>query len=152
MPAIKIAALAALTFCLSGHAHAQTAPRADAAPPSQAASAPAPLKHTIYMHLKTRDAWLALMPPERRSYIAKNIFPILGRHPAVKVRFYDAEAYTARMSDVMVIDTSDMRQYESLIDALRTQEFWYRYFDVIDIIKTTENPLVDFANARTNPP
>jgi Darcynin, domain of unknown function len=112
----------------------------------------APLKHTVFLILKTRDAWLQLSVQERFAYIGKNIFPIIKNHPLVKVRFYDAEFYTARLSDVMLIETSNLRQYEKFIDALRDQEFWYKYFDVQDLIMTTENPMVDLANMRTIAP
>jgi hypothetical protein len=119
--------------------------------PASAASESAARKFTVFVHVKTRDAWLKLTVPERLSYIGKNVFPILARNPLVKMRFHDAEFYSARLSDVMVFETTDLIQYERVIDDLRDSAFWHTYFDVLDIILTSENPLVDFSRARTVP-
>ncbi|MFM2398100.1 MAG: hypothetical protein RL341_257 [Pseudomonadota bacterium] len=144
-----VALLIASAISVAGAAMAQ-----QPVPTASTALAPdgAPRKYTFFIHLKTRDAWLQLSAQERLAYVGKNVFPILARHPAVKVRFYDAEFYTARLSDIMFVETTDLRQYERFIDALRDQEFWHKYFDVLDIVMTTENLMVDFTNARTTMP
>lgn len=118
---------------------------------ASSASESAARKYTVFVHVKTRDAWLKLTVPERLSYIGKDVFPILARNPLVKMRFHDAEFYSARLSDVMVFETTDLIQYERVIDDLRDSAFWHTYFDVLDIILTSENPLVDFSRARTMP-
>jgi hypothetical protein len=143
------ALIAAVVVATAGIAAAQAPSNTPASVPS---ADNAPRKYTIFVQVKTRDAWLALTPQDRLSYIGKNVFPLLARNQAIKVRFFDAEFYTARISDMMVVETTDLRQYERFIDGLRDQEFWHKYFDVLDIFMTTENPMVDFTNARTTLP
>lgn len=148
IPTLRLFAVTAAVF-ISTVAQAQPTPTGA---PGSVATSNAARKHTIFINLKTRDAWLQLTVEERLKYIGRHIFPVMQKHPAVKVRFYDAEFYAAKLSDVMLIETTDLRQYEGFIDALRDLEFWHKYFDVLDIVLTVENPMVDFANARTTQP
>jgi hypothetical protein len=138
------AALLALTLALPSAAPV-LAQSTNAPSASSATSADkAPRKYTFFMHLKTRDAWLQLSREDRLKYLGRNVFAALQKYPAVKMRHFDAESYTARLSDVVMIETTDLQQYDFFIDVLRDLEFWHKYFDVLDIIPAVEGGYVEF--------
>jgi hypothetical protein len=56
---------------------------------------------------------------------------------------------TARVSDVIVWETTDLTAYRRLVDRLRETEFWGRYFEVLDIIPAVEN---DYAASYNRAP
>jgi hypothetical protein len=95
--------------------------------------------HTIFMLVKTTPAWLALAPGDRFAFLGAVIVPVLAAHPTVSMRFFDAEFYSARVSDVIVWETADLPAYRRLIEALRETAFWGTYFEVGEIIPAVEN-------------
>ena len=63
---------------------------------------------TVFMLVKTMPEWLAMSVDERFSELAKHVEPIVQRHrDRVRLRFYDVEFYTARVTDVWVWDALD---------------------------------------------
>jgi Darcynin, domain of unknown function len=98
-----------------------------------------PCCYTIFMLVKTTNVWLALSPPERFAFLDADINPILQAHPLVKMRFFDAEAFNSRVTDVMFWETSDLSQYSSVVEGLRESRFWGTYFEVVEIIPGVEN-------------
>jgi hypothetical protein len=99
--------------------------------------------HTIFMHVKTTAQWLKLTPTDRFAFLGTTIQPILKQHPTVKMRFYDSEFFSARISDVIVWETADLVAFRRLVDRLRETMFWGTYFDVVDIIASVENDYAD---------
>jgi hypothetical protein len=98
-----------------------------------------PIPFTLFMLVRTTPQWLSLKTSERFEFLGSDITPILKQHPDVRMRFFDSEAYNARISDVIVWETADLGQYQSLIEALRESRFWGTYFDIIEIIPAIEN-------------
>jgi hypothetical protein len=98
-----------------------------------------PRLYTIFMLVKTTNVWLALSPPERFAFLDTDINPILQAHPLVKMRFFDAEAFNSRVTDVILWETSDLGQYSSVVERLRESRFWGLYFEVVEIIPGVEN-------------
>lgn len=105
--------------------------------------ADAPQEYTIFMLIEATPAWLALPPPERFGFVRTTVGPIMAAHPEVTLRYFDAEAYTARCSDVIMWQTRDLARYQSVIENLRETLFWNHYFIVREIIPTIED---GFAN------
>lgn len=103
-------------------------------------TAPKPPVFTLFMLLRSQPAWLALSRAERGAYVAAEVSPILARWPQVGLRFYDAEAFSGRCTDLMVFETADLQAYAFLIDALRDTAFLGRpYFEVLEIIPALED-------------
>lgn len=102
--------------------------------------------HTIFMLVKTTTAWLALPTAERFAFLSKAIQPILAAHPTVRMRFYDSEFFSARVSDVVVWETTDLPAFRGLVDRLRETKFWGTYFDVVEIVPAVENSYADINN------
>jgi len=105
---------------------------------------------TFFIHLRATPAWLALSREGRAAYVAEAVRPVFARYPAVRARFYDAEAFSGRCSDLAVVETTDLRQYRFLIDALRDEAFFgLPYFEVLEIIPAVEDGYVDYDRAQT---
>lgn len=100
---------------------------------------------TFFMSLRSQPAWLALSRQQRADFIAGVVRPIFARYPEVKLRFYDAEAFSGRCSDLAVFETVDVRAYAFLIDALRDTPFLgLPYFEVLEIIPAIEDGYADY--------
>lgn len=98
-----------------------------------------PHPHTIFMLLRTTPAWLGLSRPERRSFMDRVVRPVLERYPDVKTRYFDAESFHARCTDLAMWETTNLQHYTFVVDALRdTAFFGLPYFEIVDIITTQE--------------
>ena len=69
---------------------------------------------TFFMLLNSQPSWLALSRSERLGYIDETISPILARYPQVSLRFYDAEAFSGRCTDIAVFETADYGTLDQL--------------------------------------
>ncbi len=95
---------------------------------------------TVFMLVKTMPEWLAMSVDERFSELGKHVEPIVQRHrERVRLRFYDVEFYTARVTDVWVWDALDHHAYELLVEDLRETPFWDRYFAIVEILPGVQN-------------
>lgn len=99
--------------------------------------AQAPL--TIFMLVKTTPTWLALPPKERFAFLDETIRPLLRAAEGVSLRFYDAEAFTTRASDIAVWDVVTIEAWQKFADKLRETPFWDTYFQVVEILPAIEN-------------
>jgi hypothetical protein len=63
-------------------------------------------------------AWLAL-PRSRRNEIAALAQQIIARHPDVRVRWFDADAFGRGYSDFVLCETHDLERYHFLWEELR---------------------------------
>ena len=99
----------------------------------------APETMTIFMLVRALPVWLALPPSERFAFFDAAIRPLLAQNPAVTLRFYDAEFYDARVSDLFVWETTDQAAYRALVEGLRETLFWDHYFQIVDILPAIEN-------------
>ena len=98
------------------------------------------MKTTIFILLTATPAWLSLNRPERRTFAGEVLAPILAAHPATSMRYYDAETFSGRCSDIAVFETEDLADYSDLIDALRDSAFFAApYYHLVDVIPAVEN-------------
>jgi hypothetical protein len=94
--------------------------------------------HTYFMHLMTTPAWLALPPSKRHEFVDTTIRPLLKANPSVSLRYFDAEAFSADVSDVAMWETTDVLAYQSVVDQLRETPFWSHYFEIVKIVPSIE--------------
>ncbi len=87
---------------------------------------------TIFLELSPK-------PPERFAFVRTVIEPLLGQHQAVKLRFFDAEAFSTVCSDLLMWETQSLEAYQSLVEGLRESPFWGHSFDVLHIVPAVEN-------------
>ncbi|AFY93563.1 darcynin family protein [Chamaesiphon minutus] len=102
------------------------------------------LNHVYFMLLKTTASWLQIPTLQRFEFIDEIIKPILDRHPAVKMRFFDSEAFLGRFTDVMRWETADIKEYQALVEQLRETLFWGTYFEIVEIVPASENAYAIF--------
>jgi hypothetical protein len=95
--------------------------------------------YSIFLLVRANPEWLALSPKQRFAYLDKEIQPRLAAHPKIAVRFWDVEHMSARVSDVILLETRDLAQYRSLIESLRETLWWGTYFEVLDILPGIED-------------
>jgi hypothetical protein len=95
---------------------------------------------TVFMLVKTSPEWLGF-PVERRFDLLQEQFtPILRKHSAgVRLRFFDIEFYSARVTDLWLWDARDHHAYQLLVEDLRETPFWDRYFEIVEILTGVEN-------------
>ena len=99
---------------------------------------------TIFMLLKTQNAFLALPPKKRLNFVESKLVPILEKHPSVQMRFYDVEHLNAQSSDIIVWETKDLSAYFSVVEQLRETKFWGHYFNIQAILAGKENAYADY--------
>lgn len=94
---------------------------------------------TVFYLVTATPAWLALGPAERNTFSQNTLGAILSRHAGVELRYFDAEAYHARISDVLMWEVHSEADYQALVEDLRETSFWGHYFDIHDIIMSIED-------------
>ena len=55
------------------------------------------------------------------------------------MRFLNSESYSARVTDVIIMETGDLGAYQRLIKGLRDTPFWDHYFEVLEVIPAVED-------------
>ncbi|MFO0749500.1 MAG: darcynin family protein [Myxococcota bacterium] len=98
-----------------------------------------PVTLTVFFLLRATATWLAKTPAQRHAFVDEVLRPLLARRPGVRLRYFDAEAYSARTSDVLMWEVRDERAYRALVEDLRETPFWGRCFEVRDIIPAVED-------------
>ena len=95
---------------------------------------------TVFMLVKTLPEWLGFTVDERFRQLALHVQPILAKHaPAVRLRFYDVEFYSARVTDLWVWEADSHNAYQLVVEDLRETPFWDRFFDIVEILPGVEN-------------
>ena len=101
---------------------------------------------TIFMLVKTTPEWLSLPVERRFEALRRDVEPLLAKHRGeIRLRFYDTEFYSARITDIWIWEAKHHHAYELLVEALRETPFWDRYFEIVEILPGVEN-----AYARNN--
>ena len=101
--------------------------------------------YTIFILLRARTAWLKLSHAERAA-IGRAAFA--RRFDGMTVRYFDAEAFTAQCSDVLVVETPRLDDHRRLMDHLRDSEiFAHPYFDLVSVIPSVEDVYRDLSPA-----
>lgn len=97
--------------------------------------------YTIIITMTATPAWLTLSRAERNHFTTTILQPLFAQwSDRVQVRFFDAEAFTARCSDVAIFTTLDLKAYYFLMEQLRdTPLFAQPYFTLNDVIIGLEN-------------
>mgnify|MGYP002713034431 CR=1 FL=1 len=91
--------------------------------------------NTFFIQLNATKEWLSLDHAEREAFVATVLHPIFTKYKDVEIKFYDAEAFSSRCSDVAVMQTENVQAYAKLMDDLRDSPFYTKpYFELVDII------------------
>ncbi|SHM46833.1 darcynin family protein [Streptomyces yunnanensis] len=78
------------------------------------------MKYGIVLTYTVTERWLALSREQRNAMRAAHLEPVFAAYAdRVTARFFDAEAFTGRVSDFAVLETEDLGAYYFLVEALR---------------------------------
>ena len=89
---------------------------------------------TIFFIVKTSPEWLGFTFETRLDHARKTLQPILDAFQGrVRLNWYDVEFYTAKISDIWMIEARDHQGYQLFCEKLRETPFWDRFFLVHDI-------------------
>jgi chlorite dismutase len=102
------------------------------------------VRYAIFGLATATEAWLRLSREQRRSFVESELGPMLARFPG-KVRWFDAEAFSTRCSDVILFETDDLREYTFLMERLRDSKvFTEPYFRFQELIPAVEEGFREF--------
>jgi hypothetical protein len=107
--------------------------------------------YTLFLMLIATEHWLSLSRSERRRLSDAHVGTSLQTFSGLRLRYFDAEAFTADCSDLMMIETEDLTAYYDFIETLRDSPmFTVPYFRVVRIIPTIEDGFRQFED-RASP-
>ena len=94
------------------------------------------MKYAAFMLVRGTPEWLALGKEEREAFEEGTLGPIFERHAEkVGVRWFDAEAFSGRHSDVALFEAEDPSAYYALVEDLRdTALFAKPYVEVNEVV------------------
>ncbi|NVJ98426.1 MAG: Darcynin 1 [Alphaproteobacteria bacterium] len=96
-------------------------------------------KLTVFILLKTLPAWLALSRESREKEAEDAIAAAMTLAGPFSFRFFDAEAFTATCTDVMMIEADSLMHHNFIMEAFRdTPLFTVPYFEIKEIIPAIE--------------
>lgn len=85
------------------------------------------MKYTVILMLRYNSGWLSLDREQRNHFNAVHIHPIFARYQEkVEIRFFDAEAFSADVSDFAILTCRDLKDYYFLMEELRDTELFSR--------------------------
>jgi hypothetical protein len=91
-------------------------------------------RYAVFVLLAFEPAWLAL-PRERRREVAAALQAIVGRHPEVHVRWFDADAFGRGYTDFVLCECNDLERYHFLWEELRDSVlFTTPYARLVDVV------------------
>jgi hypothetical protein len=106
------------------------------------------MKMTVFLLLMASPEWLALDRPARAEIAEAALSHAFASHD-LALRFFDAEAFNARVSDVAMIEAANSEAYYFVMERLRdTPLFSKPYFRLVDIIPAFEDGFRAFDNAQ----
>ena len=94
---------------------------------------------TAFFFLHATRRWLDLSRAERAHALDTQLRPLLAAHPSVQLRYFDAEAWSAEVSDVMLWQYTDPVAFFDLVEALRDTPLWGGWFEVRQILHAIED-------------
>jgi hypothetical protein len=107
-------------------------------------------RFAIFILLQATEAWLRLPRPERNAVATAHVAGSLAKYPALRMRYFDAEAFSASCSDLMLIETEDLTPYYDFIERLRDSPIITTpYFKVVQIIPAIEEGFRAFEERQT---
>ena len=78
------------------------------------------MSYAAFLLLTATPAWLALSSQERERVVADELQPVLARYrDTVRIRYYDTDAYSARASELFMLEFNTLGAHAKLIDELR---------------------------------
>jgi len=107
-------------------------------------------RYAIFILLRATEQWLRLTREARRQLSEEHVGAGLRRFPALKLRYFDAEAFSADCSDIMLIETADLQQHYDFIEMLRDSSLvTVPYFEFIKVVLAIEDGFRDYERRQS---
>lgn len=91
------------------------------------------MSYVAFLFLTATPDWLVLTEQERDRVVAEELQPALAHHrDAVRIRYYDTEAYSARASDVVMLEFDTPGAHAKLIDELRSSPIFSKPYFILE--------------------
>lgn len=99
------------------------------------------MNHTYFVLLRALPAWLRLSREERKTLADEHMGAALASSKGLlTMRYFDAEAFSAPCSDVMMVETQAPKHHHFFMEQLRDSPlFSVPYFEVLNIVSTIED-------------
>jgi darcynin-like uncharacterized protein len=95
---------------------------------------------TVFMMVKTSPEWLGFSIDQRFDAFNRYMIPILKKYEnQVRLRFFDTEFFSTRVTDVWVWEAKSRHAYELVVEDLRETPLWDRFFSIVEILAGVEN-------------
>lgn len=109
------------------------------------------MKYVFFVMLRAMPAWLRLTRAQRAAVIAEHLTPLIAASKAIRMRYFDAEAFSASCSDVMMIETDDPKHHYFFMERLRDSVLITEpLFEVVQIVPAIEDGYADFEQADSS--
>lgn len=106
------------------------------------------MRYVFFILLRATPAWLRLTRQQRRAMGAEHLEPLLASSEGIRMRYFDAEAFTSACSDVMMIETDDPKHHYFFMERLRDSVLLTTpFFEVVQIVPSIEDGYVEFEDA-----
>lgn len=97
-------------------------------------------KYSVFLLVQTTEHWLRLPRDERRKLSAVDIGSALAPFPVLNLRHFDTEAFSAKWTDVPMIETNDLVAYYGFMERLRDSPMiTMPYFRITLIVPTIKD-------------
>lgn len=98
------------------------------------------MNHAYFVHLKALPAWLRLPRSRRAELASQSLGAAITATPDVHVRHFDAEAFSAPCSDIMLVETTHPEAHYFFMERLRDSALLTEpYFEVLNIVSAIED-------------
>ncbi|WP_428330584.1 darcynin family protein [Mucilaginibacter sp.] len=99
------------------------------------------MEYTILILVNATNQWLSLPRAERDEFVEKELQPILKKYSSsCNVKLYDSDFTHPAVSDFLIIETNDLKEYGYMIGYLReSKTFAVPYFEIKDLIVGVNN-------------
>lgn len=108
---------------------------------------------TVFILLNALPAWLSLSREARSTaWRTPDIAEALADPEQLRLRFFDAEAFSAICSDVLMVEAADIDAQNDFMEAVRDSPvFATPYFDLVAVIPALEEGFRRYEARRDAP-
>ena len=97
-------------------------------------------RYAWFIHVKTTEAWLRLPRAQRREVADTCLRTAIADPGALRIRHFDAEAFTAACTDVLLVETGSPLAYYDFMERLRDSALITEpYFRIVHIVPAIED-------------
>lgn len=103
-------------------------------------------RYAFFIQLRALPDWLRLPRAQRRQLGETHLHALLPRYAGrLRLRHFDAEAFSAPCSDLMLVETDDPLLHYDFMERLRDSPLiTVPYFEVLQILPAIEEGYVEF--------